>query len=116
MLTMDPKTFNYLFITFHEFRLSPGKDTDKRFVSLALSTIKKNLGEQVIDHVSIDEIIEDFNKTVKDFVEKKFECNRTTVLCQFEKGFCCSGSRIVILRRYRRGYRGSGNEIKGNRK
>ena len=69
MLTMDPKTFNYLFITFHEFRLSPGKDTDKRFVSLALSTIKKNLGEQVIDHVSIDEIIEDFNKTVKDFVE-----------------------------------------------
>ena len=69
MLTMDPKTFNYLFITFHEFRLSPGKDTAKRFVSLALSTIKKNLGEQVIDHVSIDEIIEDFNKTVKDFVE-----------------------------------------------
>jgi len=70
MLTMDPKTFNYLFITFHEFRLFPGKDTAKKFAELALSTIKKNLGKQVIDHVSLDEMIEDFHKTVTEFVKK----------------------------------------------
>lgn len=70
MLTMDPKTFNYLFITFHEFRLSPGKDTAKKFAALALSTIKKNLGEQAVDHVSLDEMIEDFYKTVTGFVNK----------------------------------------------
>lgn len=70
MLAMDPKTFNYLFITFHGFRLSPGKDTAKKFAALALSTIKKNLGEQAIEHVSLEEMIEDFYKTVTDFVKK----------------------------------------------
>lgn len=70
MLAMDPKTFNYLFITFHGFRLSPRKDTAKKFATLALSTIKKNLGEQVVDHVSLEEIIEDFYETVTDFVKK----------------------------------------------
>ncbi len=70
MLVVDSKTFNYLFITFHEFRLTPGKDTAEKFVALALSTIKKNLGEQVIDHVSLDEMIKDFYQTVTGFVNK----------------------------------------------
>lgn len=69
-LVTDPKTFNYLFITFHEFRLTPRKDTAKKFVALALSTIKKNLGEQVIEHVSLDEMIRDFYQTVTCFVNK----------------------------------------------
>ena len=73
MLVMKPKTFNtfnYLFITFHEFRLAPGKDTAKKFVALALSTIRRNFGEKVIQYISLDEMIEAFYLTVVDFVEK----------------------------------------------
>ena len=70
MLTMEPKTFNYLYISFHEFRLKPGKDAAKKFSTLALSMIKKNLGEQETNHDSIDDVIEEFYRTVMGFVKK----------------------------------------------
>lgn len=73
LLAMDPKTYNYLFMTFHEFRINPGKDTAKKFVSLALSAIKKNLGEEFHQDSSIDEMIKDFHQTVMDFVKKHAE-------------------------------------------
>lgn len=70
VLAMEPNTFNYLFMSFHQFRLNPGKDTAKRFTTLALSAIKKNLGEPVAKHQSIDDTIEDFYMTVTEFMEK----------------------------------------------
>ena len=73
ILEMNPKTFNYLFMVFHQFRLNPGKDTAKKFAELSLSVLKKNLGEEEIKHISIDDIIEDFYQTVIDFMEQNKE-------------------------------------------
>lgn len=70
MLAMDPVTFNYLFLSFHQFRLNPGKDSAKKFTALALSSLKKNFGESVSKHISIDDIIEDFYLTVTGFMRK----------------------------------------------
>lgn len=73
MLEMNPKTFNYLFMVFHQFRLNPGKDTAKKFAELSLHVLKKNLGEEEIKHISIDDIIEDFYQTVIDFMKQNKE-------------------------------------------
>ncbi len=73
ILEMNPKTFNYLFMVFHQFRLNPGKDTAKKFAELSLSALKKNLGEEEQGHVSIDDIIEDFYQTVSDFINQNEE-------------------------------------------
>lgn len=70
MLAMDPRTFNYLFMSFHQFRLNPGKETAKKFASLALSALRKNLGMESIKYISIDDIIEDFYQTVFNFVNE----------------------------------------------
>lgn len=70
MLVMDPCTFNYLFMSFHLFRLNPGKDAARKFASLALSALKKNLGMQSDKHISIDDIIEDFYQTVFSFMNE----------------------------------------------
>ena len=68
-LVIEPHTYNYLLMTFHEFRLSPSKETAKQFVSLALSYIKKNLEAEETTLVSIDDMIEDFASTVFSFVD-----------------------------------------------
>lgn len=70
MLAMDPRTFNYLFMSFHQFRLNPGKETAKQFASLALSALRKNLGMESIKYISLDDIIEDFYQTVFGFVNE----------------------------------------------
>lgn len=70
MLAMDPTTFNYVFMSFHQFRLNPGKDTAKRFTEIALSALKKNLGETVNKHIAIDDIIEDIYLTVTGFMKR----------------------------------------------
>ena len=70
MLVMDPITYNYIFMSFHQFRLNPGKDTAKKFVTLALFALKKNLGEPVSKHISIDDTIEDFYLTVTGFMKR----------------------------------------------
>ena len=68
VLLIMPETYNYLFITFHHFRLSPSKETAKRFVSLALSCIKKNLGGEDNKWFSLDEMITEFTSTVFDYI------------------------------------------------
>lgn len=73
VLAMQPDTYNYLLMTFHEFRLSPGKETARQFVSLALSCLKKNLGFEEKQLISIDEMIEEFASVVFDFVNKNRE-------------------------------------------
>lgn len=82
MLAMDPRTFNYLCMSFHQFRLNPGKETAKKFASLALSALRKNLGMESIKFISLDDIIEDFYRTVLNFVnENESAINRLS----FEK-------------------------------
>ena len=68
VLAMEPYTYNYLFMIFHQFRLAPNKDNAKKFVSLALSYIKKNLGGEDRKYVSLDEMISDFYTTASDFM------------------------------------------------
>lgn len=73
MLTMRPLTFNYLLLTYHRFRLVHDKNTAKDFASLALEALKKNLGEQYVPHISLNEIIEDFYYTVLSFLQSNAE-------------------------------------------
>lgn len=68
-LAKNPKTYNFLFITFHQFRMSPNKDTAKRFVSLALDCIKKNFNMPRKEWISINDMISDFHSTVIAFFE-----------------------------------------------
>lgn len=70
LLANNPKTFNYLFLLFHQFRLNPGKETAKKFITLALSALKRNLGESDASHISIDDTIIDFCQTVDNFMKK----------------------------------------------
>ena len=69
-LAMDPKTYNYCFITFQHFRLAPSKETAKRFLSLALSCLKRNLGGEKQEWFSLSEMIEDFYSTVSEFMKE----------------------------------------------
>lgn len=71
LLLISPVTYNYLLMTFHLFRMRPDKDSAKEFVSLALDSIKKNLGiDEKSDHISISDMIEDFHSTVTYFFQK----------------------------------------------
>ena len=69
-MAMGPQTFNYLFIVFHHFRLSPKKEEARNFFSQALISIKRNLGEEKSESISIDEMISAFHTIVTDFVRK----------------------------------------------
>ena len=68
VLAMEPMTFNYLFMIFHQFRLDPNKDNAKKFVSLALASVKKNLGGETKNWVSLDDMIQDFYNTVSEYM------------------------------------------------
>lgn len=70
LLVKKPLTFNYLFMTFHLFRLSPSKETAKLFFSQALYCIKKNLGGECREGLSVDGMIEDFYITVSAFMDQ----------------------------------------------
>lgn len=69
-LAINPRTYNFLFISFHHFRLAPSKETAKRFVSLALTCIKRNLGGEDHEWVSLNDMIEDFYTTVFSFMRE----------------------------------------------
>ena len=69
-LARNPITYNYVLMTFHQFRLEPNKENAKRFVSIALSSIKRNLGGEEKDWVSLDEMIKDFYETVFEFMKE----------------------------------------------
>lgn len=43
-LLINPKTYNYLYMMFHQFRLKPNKENASSFFQLALSCLYKNLG------------------------------------------------------------------------
>ena len=73
ILTMKPNTYNYLLMTFHEFRLSPNNETAGLFVSLALLCLKKNLGLEEKQLESMDDMIENFASTVFVFVDNNKE-------------------------------------------
>lgn len=73
MIAMNPRTYNYLFMTFHKFRMNPNKETAKNFAELALSCLKRNLGmSDSGQHISIDEIIADFTLNVRKFTQKNW--------------------------------------------
>jgi hypothetical protein len=74
-LAMNPKTYNYLFMSFHHFRLDPSKDTAKRFFSLALTCIKRNLGGDEREWISLSEMIKDFYTTVFNYMQE----NKSTI-------------------------------------
>lgn len=74
-MVFEPHTYNYVYISFHHFRLSPRKETAYKFLRLALKCIKKNFGisDDGISDMSIAEIISDFHDTVLSFYEENSE-------------------------------------------
>lgn len=73
-LAVEPYTFNYLCLLYHQFRLNPGKQTAKEFLETALSCICKNLGlEEKKDAISIEQVITDFYNIVMGYAEKNEE-------------------------------------------
>ena len=72
-LVIQPNTYNYLLMSFHEFRLSPSKETAKQFVALALSCLKTNLGQEDKQLISVDDMVEDFASTIFEFVDNNAE-------------------------------------------
>lgn len=77
-IAMEPMTYNHLLIAFHYFRLSPNKESAKRFFGLALRAIQKNLCADIdFRYDSIDVIIDRFYSIVSAFVnenKKSIEC------------------------------------------
>ncbi len=67
-LAQTPNTVNYLYILFHQFRLSPKKETAIQFLSVALQCTRRNfrLKNEQKNH-SINDIIEEFYNTVTAF-------------------------------------------------
>lgn len=73
-LIKSPKTFNYLFISYHQFRMDPSRDNATRFSQLALSCLKKNLcDDECSQYTSIEEITNVFCSCVSNFVDE--HCN-----------------------------------------
>ncbi|MBR6983108.1 MAG: hypothetical protein IKH75_06190 [Ruminococcus sp.] len=74
-LAINPLTFNFIFMMYHQFRLKPNKDNAKQFVSLALESIKNNLCGEKSNNCSLDEMIADFYNTINGFMTK----NKSTI-------------------------------------
>ena len=62
-------TINYLYISFHKFRLEQSEENALEFASLALNCIKRNLDDKEKKHNSLDDIICDFYYTVNLFIK-----------------------------------------------
>lgn len=75
-------TINYLYISFHQFRLNPNKESAKEFTSLALNCIKGNLDGKEKNNISLDYMISDFYYTVDQFIKNK---NKAIDKLSFEK-------------------------------
>lgn len=70
-LLIQPETYNYLYIAYHQFRLEPKKDNAKQFVELALSCLYRNLGiPKSASSASISNIVTDFYTTTTAFIEQ----------------------------------------------
>ena len=69
-LAMDPVTFNYLLLSFHGFRINPTKETAMRFVSLSLKCIRRNLGGEDRNLISLNDMIEDFHSCVVSYMQE----------------------------------------------
>lgn len=68
-LFKNPKTFNYLFISYHQFRMDSTHENAMRFSCLALSSLKRNLGcEDTKEYTSIDDIAKEFFSIVDEYV------------------------------------------------
>lgn len=73
-LVKEPKTFNYLFIAYHQFRLDPQPTNAVRFSELALTCLKKNLRvDSTSVGQSIDDIAKDFYSCVVSFENENAE-------------------------------------------
>lgn len=70
VLVMNPLTYNYFLLAFHSFRIDPTKESARRFFTLALSSIKKNFGEEETECIGINETIDEFYRTVKSFFQQ----------------------------------------------
>lgn len=71
MLLMQPETYNYLYIAYHQFRLEPKKDSAKHFSELALFCLNRNLGlPQSTFTASIGDIVTDFYTTTISFIDQ----------------------------------------------
>lgn len=69
VLAMEPKrTFNYLYISFHQFRLAQTIENAKAFADLALQSIASNLNCEVDSVSSMDRTVETFCSLVSAFV------------------------------------------------
>lgn len=68
----SPKTFNYLSILFHYFRINANKSSLHRFVDVALTYLKRNLDikTECVDVKGTFELIQVFYKTVKSYFEQ----------------------------------------------
>ena len=66
-LAINPKTFNYLFMSFHKLRMKPNKENARSFLELSLKGLNQNLGLPEKENDSIEEIVEDFTNTVRNF-------------------------------------------------
>lgn len=69
-LAVNPKTYNYLLIKFHQFRIRRDKQTAKEFLSLSLDAIHKNLNiTQPKKNMPAEDMIFDFYQCVTLFVD-----------------------------------------------
>lgn len=71
LLMLYPHTYNYIFISFHLFRMEPTNENASRFISMAVDCINRNLNYQNKSFSSLDEMIKEFYSTVKKFMESK---------------------------------------------
>lgn len=68
-LFIEPKTFNYLYMTFHLFCLKPNKENAYQFLTSALVSINRNLGnEEYHIPVNIEGIVLSFQKTIDEYI------------------------------------------------
>lgn len=68
-LLINPKTYNYLYMMFHQFRLKPNKENAGTFFQLALSCLYKNLGYPYDEvAISIEETIVQFYRIVLHYI------------------------------------------------
>ena len=78
-LAETAKTFNYLFILFHQYRLSQKKETAIMFMAEALNALKRNLNieetEADLNETSINDLIREFYTTAESF----FSANKSSI-------------------------------------
>lgn len=69
LLTTPKNTINYLYISFHQFRLEPSNENAINFSSLALKCLKRNLEINTSSSETLDDIIYDFYCIVNSYIK-----------------------------------------------